>query len=62
MTDDVKAILAKQLIKQNISVSSLPSIVLLKAGFINNNVGIKNPLLSRLEYIIKTIFRYLVSY
>ena len=30
MTDDVKAILAKQLIKQNISVPSSPSIVLSK--------------------------------
>ena len=30
MTDDVKTILAEQLIKQNISVSPLSSIVLLK--------------------------------
>ena len=58
----MKTILVKQLIKQNIFVSSLPSIVLLKVGFTDNNIRIKNSLLIRLKYIIKTIFRYLVSY
>ena len=62
MTDDVKTILAEQLIKQNISVSPLSSIVLLKVGSTDDNTRIKNPLLIRLEYIIKTIFKYPVSY
>ena len=62
MTDDVEAILAEQPIKQNISVPPLPPIVLPKVGSTDDNAGIKNPLLIRLEYIIKTIFRYPVGY
>ena len=62
MTNDMKTILAEQSIKQNISVSSLPPIVLPKVRSTDDNMRIKNPFLIRLKYIIKTIFRYSVSY